>query len=60
VEVLPFRAVAATPVQIWVGQIGAADLIGALGFQLAWVATLAVLGWLAWQRARRVVTVYRG
>jgi ABC-2 type transport system permease protein len=59
-DVLPFRAVAAIPVSIWTGAVGGVDLLGALAFQVAWIGLLGLLGWATWERARRVVTVYRG
>lgn len=59
-NVLPFRAVAAIPVSIWTGATTGGDLLPALGFQVAWIALLGVLASVTWQRARRVVMVFRG
>jgi ABC-type uncharacterized transport system permease subunit len=60
-EVLPFRAVAATPVSIWTGETsGAASIAGALGLQLGWIGVLSAVAWVAWRHAQRVITVYRG
>lgn len=59
-DLLPFRAVAAIPVSIWTGATAGADVLPAFGFQIIWIAVLGVLAWATWQRARRVVTVFRG
>jgi ABC-2 type transport system permease protein len=59
-DVLPFRAVAAVPVSIYTGATVGADVFAAIAFQAAWIALLGLVGWLTWQRARRVITVYRG
>ena len=60
-EVLPFQAQAHIPLSIYTGRISAPEeLAGAIGLQIFWVGALAVLAWLTWQRARRIVTVYGG
>ena len=60
-ELLPFQAQAHIPLSIYTGRIVEADAFaGALGLQLFWVGALALLAWLTWQRARRIVTVYGG
>ncbi len=60
-ELLPFQAQAHIPLSIYTGRIAEADAIArSLGLQLFWVGALAVLAWMTWQRARRIVTVYGG
>lgn len=60
-ELLPFQAQAHIPLSIYTGRIVEADAIArAIGLQLFWVGALALLAWLTWQRARRIVTVYGG
>lgn len=60
-ELLPFQAQAHIPLSIYTGRIAEVEAIAwALGLQLFWVGALAVLAWLTWQRARRIVTVYGG
>lgn len=60
-ELLPFQAQAHIPLSIYTGRIAEAEAIArAIGIQLFWVGALAVLAWLTWQRARRIVTVYGG
>ncbi|MDQ3412119.1 MAG: ABC-2 family transporter protein [Chloroflexota bacterium] len=60
-ELLPFQAQVHVPLSIYTGRITGADAIaGAVGLQLFWVGALALLAWLMWQRARRIVTVYGG
>ncbi|WP_079170193.1 ABC transporter permease [Mangrovactinospora gilvigrisea] len=59
-KILPFQAFSYTPNAIYVGQIGAADAIGAIAIQLVWVALLYVLCVLIWRRAIRRVVIQGG
>ncbi|MBA2756270.1 MAG: ABC-2 family transporter protein [Chloroflexi bacterium] len=60
-DLLPFQTQVFIPVSIYTGAIsGPADIARALGLQAFWIAALAVIAWIVWQRARRIVTVYRG
>lgn len=60
-ELLPFQAQAHIPLSIYTGRIVEVEAIArALGVQIFWVGALAVLAWLTWQRARRIITVYGG
>lgn len=60
-DLLPFQTQVFIPVSIYSGAISApADIAGALGLQLIWIAALSVIVWFVWQHAKRVVTVYRG
>lgn len=58
--VLPFRAIAAVPVSIYMGAVTGPGVIGQMAFQLAWIVLLTFAGWLVWRRARRIVTVQGG
>lgn len=60
-EVLPFQAQAHIPLSIYTGRIVEVEAIArAIGLQLFWIGALAVLAWLGWRRARRIVTVFGG
>jgi len=60
-DLFPFQTQVFIPVSIYTGAIsGPADIARALGLQAFWIAALAVIAWIVWQRARRIVTVYRG
>jgi ABC-2 type transport system permease protein len=60
-ELLPFQAQVFIPLSIYTGAISdPAGIARALGLQLLWVAALTVIAWLLWQRAQRIITVYRG
>jgi ABC-2 type transport system permease protein len=60
-EFLPFQAQVFIPLSIYTGSIARPDAIAqAFAVQLFWVIALGLLAWLFWQRAMRVVTVYRG
>ncbi len=60
-DVLPFQAQVFIPLSIYTGLIaGAGPIAQAFAVQLFWVGALALITWRLWQRARRVVTVYRG
>jgi ABC-2 type transport system permease protein len=60
-DLLPFQTQVFIPVSIYSGAISEpADIAGALGLQLFWIAALSVIVWFVWQHAKRVVTVYRG
>jgi ABC-type uncharacterized transport system permease subunit len=56
----PFPATAAVPISLYLGRVEGTDALGALGFQLLWVAVLAVAASLVWRRARRRVVVQGG
>jgi ABC-2 type transport system permease protein len=60
-SLLPFQTQVFIPVSIYTGAIAdPSEIARALGLQAFWIAALAVIAWLVWQHARRVVTVYRG
>jgi ABC-type uncharacterized transport system permease subunit len=60
-EFLPFQAQVFIPLSIYTGSItGTGAIAQAFALQLMWILALALIAWLLWQRAQRVVTVYRG
>lgn len=59
-EVLPFQAMAYTPVAIYLGRLSGADMTRALAVQLAWVVAGYLLGRLVWSRALHRVVIQGG
>jgi ABC-2 type transport system permease protein len=59
-NVLPFQAITGLPVQIFLGQIGGADLIAVFALQLGWAVVLNVLALAVLRRAVRKVVVQGG
>lgn len=60
-ELLPLQAQVHLPLSIYTGRITDMEaILRAIGLQLFWIGALALLAWLTWQRARRIVTVYGG
>jgi ABC-2 type transport system permease protein len=57
---LPFQAITALPVQIFLGQIGPADLAATLLLQLAWAVALVALGLAIQAAAMRKVVIQGG
>lgn len=57
---LPFQAMIAIPLSIYIGQIQGAQALQALGLQAAWAAGLLTLSRLLWQRAYLQLTVQGG
>ncbi len=57
---LPFEHIAYTPLQIYLGKLGAAQAARALVIQWAWVVALLWLGNRWWQRATRRITIHGG
>jgi ABC-type uncharacterized transport system permease subunit len=57
---LPFQAQAFIPLSLYMGQVPAQGIAGALGLQLVWVAVLFGMAWLVWQRAMRRVIIQGG
>jgi ABC-2 type transport system permease protein len=56
----PFAAATSTPVSVYVGRIPAADVVGAVALQAAWLVVLIGLAGLLWRRARDHVVVQGG
>lgn len=52
-EVLPFRAMLGTPVEIAAGQLAGLDAIGAIGMQVGWLFVAVVIARFAWRRGVR-------
>jgi ABC-2 type transport system permease protein len=53
---LPFAGTSQTPIDVWLGRLGASELLGALGLQAFWcVAMLAICQLIVAAATRRVV-----
>lgn len=59
-EWLPFQATAYTPVSIYLGQIGGADVASALGVQALWVGALFIACFALWRGAVHRVVIQGG
>lgn len=59
-EVLPFQAIAYTPVSIYLGQLSGVDMVRALAVQAAWVVAAYLAGRLVWRRALHRVVIQGG
>jgi len=57
---LPFQALVAIPISIYIGQLTGVQAAQALGFQAAWAAGLLFLGRLVWSRAQRKLILQGG
>lgn len=57
---LPFQAITALPVQIFLGQIAGPQIVGALLIQLFWVAAMTLLALLVLRVAVRKVVIQGG
>lgn len=59
-DVLPFQAMADGPIRIFTMAATGDEIISILGLQVLWIAVIAVLGELAWRKARKKLTVQGG
>lgn len=59
-DLLPFQAQAFIPLSIYMGQVPAHEIPGAIAVQLVWVVVLLAIAWAMWQRAMRRVVVQGG
>ncbi len=59
-DFLPFQAQAFIPLSIYMGQLPAHQIPGALSRQLMWVVMLFAVAWLMWRRAMRRVVIQGG
>lgn len=59
-EVLPFQAIAYTPVSVYLGRIAGAEVLPALAVQALWLAAAYLLGRLVWRRALHKVVIQGG
>jgi ABC-2 type transport system permease protein len=59
-EVLPFKMLAYTPLQLYLGHIKGSELLPLFASHLFWIVTLFVLGHVAWRRARKKLTIQGG
>jgi ABC-2 type transport system permease protein len=58
--VLPFKCIFFIPLSIYIGNLGAGETAWAMLLQVFWLAALALVGRLAWQRAHRHLTIQGG
>lgn len=59
-EVLPFQAIAYTPVLVYLGRLTGTELERALAVQALWLAATYLLGRLVWRRALHKVVIQGG
>jgi ABC-type uncharacterized transport system permease subunit len=59
-EMLPFQAVAATPVSIYLGRLSSDSAVRAIALQAMWVILLYVVGRIVWRGALRKVVIQGG
>jgi len=57
---LPFQAIAATPLQCYLGKLSGSALLLGLTAQLLWVIVLLLTGRVLWERAFRRLTIQGG
>jgi ABC-2 type transport system permease protein len=57
---LPFEHIAYTPLQIYLGKLGRAATLRAIGIQWLWVIALLWLAHVWWERASRKITIHGG
>ena len=58
--ILPFRWTADLPFRVYSGSIGTAEAMAGICIQLAWIAVLALAGYLVMQRITRLSVVHGG
>lgn len=56
----PFSSIYFTPVQIYLGQLSTAQIVGKCMVQMVWIALIYVLGSLLWRKGKRKLTVQGG
>jgi ABC-type uncharacterized transport system permease subunit len=59
-EMLPFQAIAATPVSIYLGRLTTGSAVRAIAIQVVWVVLLYLLGRVVWRGALRKVVIQGG
>lgn len=59
-QVLPFQGIYFIPLSIYIGKFASRDALGALGFQLLWVAVLWLVSRLIWARIQARLVVQGG
>ncbi len=59
-SLLPFRAMADSPIQVFLGNVSGTSLLGIYGIQIFWIIVFFVISRLAWSKARNKLTVQGG
>lgn len=59
-NLLPFRAMADAPIQIFTGQASGQDILSIFALQLFWIVILFILAHLMWRKAKQKLTVQGG
>lgn len=59
-NVLPFRAMADAPIQIFTGQASGKAVLEIFGLQIFWIVIMFVLAHLMWRKAKKRLTVQGG
>jgi len=60
VDVLPFASIFSTPLSIYVGTIGPAQYLHAIGVQLLWVLGFGLIATFAWRLGAQRIVVQGG
>ncbi len=60
INLLPFRCIFETPLNIYTGAVGKADIVYGLLLQIVWAATLLSMGKVMWMGVHRRLTVQGG
>lgn len=59
-NVLPFRAMADAPIQIFTGQASGVEVLKIFGLQIFWIIIMFILAHLMWRKAKKRLTVQGG
>lgn len=59
-SILPFRAMADAPIQIFTGQATGKQILQVFGLQIFWIVVMFIIAHLAWRKARTKLTVQGG
>lgn len=59
-NVLPFRAMADAPIQIFTGQASGFEVLEIFGLQIFWIVIMFILAHLMWRKAKKRLTVQGG
>ncbi len=59
-DLLPFQAMADGPIRIFTMSATGTDMLNIFGLQIFWIAVIAIVGELAWRKARKKLTVQGG
>ena len=59
-NVLPFRAMADAPIQIFTGQASGTQVLEIFGLQIFWIIIIFIIAHLMWRKAKKRLTVQGG